>query len=232
VSCKVREKENNLLVLKSYTILIYLYAVKIKIQRDRVRSFILAELMSGRIDIGDRLSLPYFAKKLKCSVTPIREALTQLEYAKIIEAIPNRGFIIPNTDQREARNLYELIAALECLAVENSIYDARKIKTLIACQIKFREASNTLDRILADFSFHEELTSLYDNEMVQEKIRDCKIRIFTYEKSYLSEVDYAIESVDQHQKIINAIQSGDNNLASSILKQNWLHTLNQIKSKM
>ncbi|MCZ8355428.1 MAG: GntR family transcriptional regulator [Cyclobacteriaceae bacterium] len=206
--------------------------MKIKIQRDRVRSFILAELMSGRIDIGDRLSLPYFAKKLKCSVTPIREALTQLEYAKIIEAIPNRGFIIPNTDQREARNLYELIAALECLAVENSIYDARKIKTLIACQIKFREASNTLDRILADFSFHEELTSLYDNEMVQEKIRDCKIRIFTYEKSYLSEVDYAIESVDQHQKIINAIQSGDNNLASSILKQNWLHTLNQIKSKM
>jgi len=62
--------------------------------RDEVREFLLNEMKKGNLHEGQTINLAALARKLGVSVTPIREALTQLQQSRIITAIPNRGFII------------------------------------------------------------------------------------------------------------------------------------------
>ena len=93
--------------------------------RNQVREYLISKMQTGALQDGQLLSLAGIARELEVSVTPIREALTQLEQSNIVVGIPNRGFGIPKLDNKEAKNVYELIAALESLAITNaSITDA------------------------------------------------------------------------------------------------------------
>jgi len=88
--------------------------------RTQVRDHLLSEMIKGKLKIGKTLNLAALSRELNISVTPIREALTQLQQANIIKAIPNRGFIIAPLDVKEAEDLYSLVASLEVMAIENS----------------------------------------------------------------------------------------------------------------
>ncbi|NND79179.1 MAG: GntR family transcriptional regulator, partial [Maribacter sp.] len=88
------------------------------ILRDQVRSHLLDQMTNGLLEPGKTINLAALARKLDVSVTPIREALTQLQQSKLIKAIPNRGFIIAELNYLEAKDLYELVADLEVLALE------------------------------------------------------------------------------------------------------------------
>lgn len=213
-------------------ILPYLYFMVSIIERNRVRNFILEELLKGNIDIGDRLSLPAISKKLQCSVTPVREALTQLEYARVIEVIPNRGFIIPALHASEAKHLYEMIAALEILALEQSRFTEADIKYLRKLQAKFENAAKAAAKIAADMAFHEALTKNYNNPFAQQIIRDLKIRIFFYEKKYMGNSDLTETSMQQHGQIIIAVENNNLKKAAKILKQNWIMMLNYIQKNI
>ena len=103
--------------------------------RDQVREYLQNQMLLGNLDAGQTLSLAGLARELNVSVTPIREALTQLEQAKIIGSIPNRGFVILNIDTSEAKNVYELIATLEALAIENSAFSVSAVKELKSAQM-------------------------------------------------------------------------------------------------
>lgn len=190
------------------------------------------ELLNDSVNIGSRLSLPAISRKLQCSVTPVREALTQLEYAKVIEVVPNRGFIIPGLDAGEAKHLYELIAALEALAIEHSDFTATEIKNLHKLQRAFENTGKPAVKIRADMAFHEALTKNYCNPFAQQTIRDLKIRIFFYEKSYMGNAALTDNSLQQHRQIITAIENNDLKKAAKILRQNWEIMLNYIQKNM
>ena len=115
--------------------------------RDQVREYLQNQMLLGNLDAGQTLSLAGLARELNVSVTPIREALTQLEQAKIIGSIPNRGFVILNIDTSEAKNVYELIATLEALAIENSAFSVSAVKELKSAQMKFTGAKTSVERV-------------------------------------------------------------------------------------
>ena len=79
--------------------------------RDQVRNVLLARMKSGKLEAGDKISLAQLSRELNVSVTPIREALTQLQQANIVASIPNRGFVMPVMNETEVKNIYELILA-------------------------------------------------------------------------------------------------------------------------
>ena len=133
------------------------------ILRDQVREYLLDLMTKGQLDAGKTINLAALARKLGVSVTPIREALTQLQQSNLIKAVPNRGFIIADLNYLEAKDLYELVAELEVLALENSIFDIESIASLKQQQIKFKGAQDTLSRIHAKLEFHRILTQHYKN---------------------------------------------------------------------
>ncbi len=128
--------------------------------RDEVREFLLSEMKRGHLQEGQTINLAALARKLGVSVTPIREALTQLQQSRIITAIPNRGFIISELSLKEAKDLYELVADLEVLAIENSEFDEASILQLREQQLVFKNAEDTVARINAKLGFHRLLTNI------------------------------------------------------------------------
>jgi DNA-binding GntR family transcriptional regulator len=162
-------------------------------------------------------------------VTPVREALSQLEQAGIIGAIPNRGFFIPALSIREAEEIYPIIAHMESAAVKNSRYTIKQLDKLRNIQLKFEKATKAEELVNLDLAFHDALIHPFDNNTVKRLLSDLKIRIFFYELIYMESTSYLNRSVNQHDQIIDFIATGHSWKASKLLLQNWYVSLEYIK---
>tara|TARA_R110002167_G_scaffold26182_7_gene90274 strand:- start:1844 stop:2476 length:633 start_codon:yes stop_codon:yes gene_type:complete len=202
------------------------------ILRDQVREYLLQKMREGQLNAGDSVNLAALARTLKVSVTPIREALTQLQQSHVIEAIPNRGFFIKELSHNEAKNLYELVAQLEVLALEQSEFNEETIVNMRIQQKLIQEAENPLDRINAYMEFHRLLTKNYQNSVAQQILGDLKTRVFLYEKAFMSDESFYFNSDNQHEAIISAIE--DNNVPSAalVLKMNWFLIQDYIEKQL
>ena len=202
------------------------------ILRDQVRDHLLTEMKNGSLQIGRTINLAALSRRLDVSVTPIREALTQLQQAHIIKAVPNRGFIISDLDAKEAEDLYNLVASLEVMAIENTEFDPDTIEQLKKQQEIFENAPDALSRIQADLDFHHILTKGYDNELALQILSDLRTRIFFYERAFMAEDTFYNKSDNQHDSIISAIADDNVPTASLLLNMNWMLILNYIRKKL
>lgn len=219
-------------VIESYTIYYFCIMITKTILRDQVREYLLQKMREGQLNAGDSVNLAALARTLKVSVTPIREALTQLQQSHVIEAIPNRGFFIKELSHNEAKNLYELVAQLEVLALEQSEFNEETIVNMRIQQKLIQEAENPLDRINAYMEFHRLLTKNYQNSVAQQILGDLKTRVFLYEKAFMSDESFYFNSDNQHEAIISAIE--DNNVPSAalVLKMNWFLIQDYIEKQL
>ena len=200
--------------------------------RAQVRDHLLRQMLRGKLQIGKTLNLAALSRELNISVTPIREALTQLQQAHIIKAIPNRGFVIAELEVREAEDLYNLVASLEVMAIENTLFNEEAIQALKRQQQVFENAQDALSRIQADLEFHRLLTKGYENELALEVLHDLKTRIFFYERAFMNNNSFYNKSDNQHDAIISAIEEDNIPTASLLLKMNWMLILNYIQRKL
>ena len=200
--------------------------------RDTVREYLLEQMREGRLNAGDSVNLAALARKLKVSVTPIREALTQLQQSQVIEAIPNRGFFIKELSHGEAKNLYEIVAQLEVLALEQSIFDKTTIDALRLQQKKIQQAEVPLKRINAYMDFHTLLTKNYMNSVAQQILGDLRTRVFLYEKAFMSDESFYYNSDNQHEAIISAIEEDNLPSAALVLRMNWLLVQDYIEKQL
>jgi len=200
--------------------------------RDDVRQYLLHQMRDGHLNAGDSVNLAALARKLKVSVTPIREALTQLQQSQVIEAIPNRGFFIKGLSHKEAKNLYEIVAQLEVLALEESTFDAETIANLRTQQQRILAAKNPLERINAYMDFHQLLTKNYNNTVAQQILGDLKTRVFLYEKAFMSDETFYYNTDNQHEAIISAIEEDNLPSAALVLKMNWLLVQDYIEKQL
>lgn len=200
--------------------------------RDQVREYLLQEMRQGHLHEGQTINLASLARELDVSVTPIREALTQLQQSGIITAVPNRGFIISELSLKEAQDLYELVADLEVLAIENSTFDTDSVIELKQQQLVFKNAEDTIARIGAKLEFHRLLTKNYQNALAQRILEDLKIRIFFYEREFMADDLLYSKSDNQHDAIISAIEDDNVPTAALVLKMNWMLILDYIQRQL
>jgi len=98
----------------------YLEGIKIEPQpaiRERVYRYLRSKIISGEIPPGERLVEAQLAKEIGTSRTPIREALHNLEFEKIVTALPKVGYIVREVNPGDVREICEIRTALESLAV-------------------------------------------------------------------------------------------------------------------
>ncbi len=200
--------------------------------RDQVRDHLLNEMTKGFLELGKTINLAALSRALNVSVTPIREALAQLQQARIIKAVPNRGFIIAELDVKEAEDLYDLVASLEVMAIENREFKDADISNLKAQQEVFENATDAISRIQADMEFHRLLTQGFENELALQLLQDLKTRVFFYERAFMANDSFYNKSDNQHEAIIAAIEDDNVPTASLLLKMNWMLILNYIQKKL
>lgn len=200
--------------------------------RNEVKRELLEAMFRGEITPGQRVSLPSIAKKLEVSVTPVREALTQLTESRVVTYIANRGFIVSELSEQEAIELYEVIGILESSALEQCNLDQLDIKKLDDIQAKFSRAKTKEKRVYYDMAFHSFLMEACPNSLIRKMIEDLRIRVFFYELEYMSLDDLKEVSTDSHDQMIQHLKNKKLKKAAQILKSNWISSIDNISSKM
>lgn len=202
------------------------------ILRDVVKIHLLSEIEKGQLRIGKTINLAKLSRELKISVTPIREALTQLEESEIVKAIPNRGFIINELSIDEAKDLYNTVAQLEVIALDSSIFtDSVKAK-LRTVQLKLQQAHTSKASLNARFQFHDTLLKACGNRILVGILKKLKTRILFYERLYINDSTFYEIIDNQNEGVLRAIEEDNIPTAALILKMNWMTVLDYLKKQM
>jgi DNA-binding GntR family transcriptional regulator len=176
--------------------------------------------------------MPKLSKNLGVSITPIREALTQLHQSNIVKSVPNRGFFLGNLNKREAMEIYPIIASLEQLAVSESVFSPTDVKKLRDIQNRMTHSENSKEKVDLDFKFHDVLLGNYENGTLKGILNDLKIRLYLYEFNYRKVPELNTNSSNHHLKIITALSNNKMNKAANLVKENWLTSVDFIKNKL
>lgn len=184
-------------------------------------------MAEGKIAPGHRISLPSIAEVLEISVTPVREALSQLVETGIVTYIPNRGFFVTALNAKTVVELYELIITLECQAIRQSQFTKVQLSELKLINANFSKAQHATERLKLDMEFHKCLIKSYANQFAHKLIEDIRVRIFIYEHVYMTH-ESNTTSVAMHNDLIDALERNQINQAVKILQDNWTISINHI----
>ena len=214
-----------------------------RILRDRVKFYLMEQIQQGKLQIGKTINLAAIARETGISVTPVREALSQLEHARIVKAIPNRGFIINPLGASEAEHLYETVSQLEVMALENTSSnpsivttecetyncDFEDIETV--SEILKKEKTASKNSITARFEFHKLLLSNCANPILLQILDDLKARLFFYEQILPQSNEVGQQMETQNDAILNAIEENNIPTAALILKMHWMTVLERVQNQ-
>lgn len=197
------------------------------ILREEIKEMLIGHICSDQVKQGERLSLPDLARELGVSVTPIREALTQLSESGIVTYIANRGFFVAELSPEQAGEVYQLMATLECEAIRNIVYDDKALKALSKINAKMASASSSNEALLLDRKFHQTLIRDYNNQTAHKIIEDLRVKVVLYEYAFWSD-EMAEDSVPAHQRMIDHLASDNKAAAINELRDNWLVSIDSM----
>jgi DNA-binding GntR family transcriptional regulator len=172
------------------------------------------DILSGRIDPGQRLVEEQLTKRLGISRAPLREAMRLLAQQGLVEHIPRRGARVATLSDDDVRELYEVRDVLERHAV-TSIAASADLTALRAALDVMRQATADDDRLElanAHRRFHVEVVRLGGNHQLAGMYESILVRIQLYMAVNMlreAEVAQASNGVLRHERLFAAVQSGD-----------------------
>lgn len=191
--------------------------------RDQTREALIEAILQGNWGPGRRIPLAEVATDLGVSVTPVREALSQLVHEGLVVAKPAQGFFVTETDAAQARQVYPILGALEALAVRSSPQlPSATIANLESLNRSLQEQSGSrADALQIDIEWHRAITSGCDNDLLLDKVEELRRRVVLIEVAYMRQGQLLARSVNQHQSIIDCLQRGEHREAAELLEQHW-----------
>lgn len=190
--------------------------------RAAARERIIQRIVEGALPAGRAINLPALAAQLAVSVTPLREALIELERDGFVQSSHSRGFFVRPYDTGEVEQIYPLIWTLESLALRSMpLADARKLRRLqeINSQLK-EEGENPARALVLDTEWHETLLEGCTNLVLLDILKGLKQRAQRYEYAFMKLPAHGV-SVQQHAGILRALKSNDLDGAAQLLEENW-----------
>src|SRR5690349_938938 len=84
-------------------------------------SDILAKIMTGELQAGQRLIEEEVARTYGVSRTPVREVFFALAKDGLVERVQNRGARVVSFTPDDVEEIFDIRMALECLSIRNAV---------------------------------------------------------------------------------------------------------------
>jgi DNA-binding GntR family transcriptional regulator len=182
-----------------------------KVVYDRIRDDILA----FRFNEGEKLIETELAKKYDVSRTPIREALLLLEQDGYVSIHKNKGAVVRKFSAVKVKEIFETIAIIEGRATEKLDSDnisAVDLEYLNRLQKKMEMAAKIKkfqDYMDLNLQFHQFIVARLGNESLRQIDYDLRKRVYRIVYRGLSVPLYINNYLDDHRRIIAAIEQRD-----------------------
>ena len=186
--------------------------------RDVVFENLRTAILEGNLKAGQRLMEVQLAEQLGVSRTPIREAIRKLELEGLVVMLPRKGAYVANMSFKDLIDVLEIRSSLEGLAAslaaerlrEEDISDLERVAKEFEKSVREADIDNVLKK---DVEFHEKIFLMANNKKLYQLITSLWEQVHRFRVTYVSNSDASLSLVDEHNRILEAIKSGDCELA-------------------
>lgn len=187
--------------------------------REQVLDSLRGAILDGTFTPGDHLVETELAESYGVSRGTVREGLRSLEQAGLVNSDPRGQVRVRRLDAAEIREIFQVRAALESLAVDEII--ARGEAGAAAAQLRDLlppakgDAVDYLERLRRDLAFHQRICELSGNATLLDtwKGLEDRMRVVMFSPGQGDPVD--IMDSDHHSPLIEAIAAEDRTAARS-----------------
>ncbi|MFU8895131.1 MAG: GntR family transcriptional regulator [Gammaproteobacteria bacterium] len=200
--------------------------------RDQVRNELVEWLADGRLPPGQRLEEERISKALGVSRTPLREALTSLAGDGLVEAVPRRGFRVPQLSLERVRDLCPVVGSLEGLALRLSGPQARGLAAGLDSLNDRLALPHLSPRQRADLDrrWHEMLVSRNPNRELAVLLERTRSRLRPYAGSWDRSAAEIETSRAEHADIARLLGAGQLDEAAEAVLRHWVRAIRVVSA--
>lgn len=186
--------------------------------RGRVYNKIRDDILNGRFSNDEELKEIAIGEELGVSRTPVREAFRQLELEGLIRIVPNKGAYVTGITANDVKDIYMIRSKLEGLAAgwatEHITKEQMEEMEENIYLSEFHAGKGHFDQIAElDNRFHEIIYEACGSKMLEHQLREYHEYVLRVRRKTLSSSNRGTASTEEHKKIMEAIKSGDKDLA-------------------
>jgi DNA-binding GntR family transcriptional regulator len=184
---------------------------------DRVRAMI----ADGVLPAGERINEVHLSRELGVSRTPLREALARLVPEGAVSHAPHIGYFVKPLTLDEFEPLYAMRAILDPAALEAAgVPSAERIRSLWALNARLEASTDVTEALNLDDAWHRELIAGCPNFILLELIEQFMLRTRRYEVALMRERPQVAAAVEEHRRILRALEQADLAGACAALRDN------------
>jgi len=189
------------------------------------RAIVDADIYS--IDEEIRLDERHLSQSLGVSRTPIREAMTLLEQEGFLRTVPRRGIFVVRKTKREIVEMIEMWAAVESMAarlatVSASDEDIASLRHMFDEFVNSKPGEHIHEYSEANIAFHQAIIRLSGSHLMGKTIENLFLHVRAIRRLTISQKDRAARSIEDHMRIIEAIERRDTELAERLVREHSL----------
>jgi DNA-binding GntR family transcriptional regulator len=194
-------------------------------------------IIKGKLKPGQKVVMADLAKTFGLSETPVREAIRRLESEGYIDFTPHTGAIVTKIDEGELVEIYLIRIALEELATRLASPHITE-KDIDFLNKKNREMEMAIQQnryeILAGINklFHLRIYKAAPFPRLYKMICDLWDTFERWPSVFSYVPERAAASVEEHKKIIQALQTRDTDRADQLIKEQKERTLKALQKYM
>jgi DNA-binding GntR family transcriptional regulator len=196
---------------------------KTRTLREWVLNQLTESILNGSMPPGFRMVESTLSAELGVSRSPLREALRQLEQDGLITTLPNTSTVVAPIRRSDIEEIYEIRLGLEPFMAGYAAANATPSTIEICYRFnqEMREFTNGIGFAKADFALHHHLWSMANRPRITSFLHSLSrqaLRQLALTAHGLSPASRR-ESFDEHQRLLDAIASGDPAAATASMQE-------------
>jgi DNA-binding GntR family transcriptional regulator len=193
-------------------------------------------ILSGQLPPGAPLRLEDLARRLDMSISPVREAVRQLESLGLAVHVPHRGARVSEISVEDLHDTYEVRLALETLAVRRAAElfraeNAAAARSHLDHYVDARERGNAREARAAHTAFHFTLYGAAGSDWLMRLIRPAWENCERYRSLSLESRIWHDRQLE-HERLLDACRRQRPDEAAAELHRHLTLTANLIAREM
>lgn len=203
--------------------------------REKIYHYLKHKILTGEIPPGHRLVESRLALEVGTSRTPIREALHNLEFEKLIKAIPKVGYVVREITEADVREICEIRVALESMAIRWAL--EKGVKRLVA---KLKANLNRMEQCIKkdelrtapelDSEFHDLICQASGSKWLTDLNQYLREYMLRLRLKCLTKQRLAQRALEGHSRILAALEKEDIKAADAAIRYHIDITIEDIIS--
>lgn len=186
---------------------------------DRIAEILARRIVLGELPAGAKIGQDHVAEEFGASHVPVREAFRRLEAQGLLVSLPRRGVRVAPLDPAAVREVTEMRATLEALALGHAAR-AFSAEDLEAAEQALAEGEASSDLIVweeANRRFHRALVAPCQMPRLLRTIDDLHQASARFLLAAWKDLDWRPRSDDEHRALLEKMRAHDAEGAAALL---------------